>query len=158
MRQTSVLLLLCCAGAVYSAQALAQSGPGPEAGPGSSQTPSPDPAPGGAPAPTSGSSQQPSAPVQPASPPPPVVQAPTSAPTSTVQRERKQVQRPETSRQKQVRKGTTKQTARKALPIVAAQSAGSSDRTLMIGGLALLVLVLSDTVFLTLSSRKFRAG
>jgi hypothetical protein len=36
------------------------------------------------------------------------------------------------------------------------QRSSSSDRMLLIGGLALVVLILTDTVFLTLSSRAVR--
>jgi hypothetical protein len=149
-RQASVLLFLWCLGTAYTAPASAQTGPAPDAGSTSSQTPKPDPAPS-APAPDVGSPQPP-APVQSPPPAPALVQPPASAPTTAVS---KVVAKRETAR-KPVRKGRAKQTARQALPTLGRKDAGSVDTTLLIGGLALLVLVISDTVFLTLSTRGIR--
>jgi hypothetical protein len=43
-----------------------------------------------------------------------------------------------------------------SIPPAAVSRTSSSDRMLLIGGLALVVLILTDTVFLTLSSRVVR--
>lgn len=64
----------------------------------------------------------------------------------------------ETAKEKPVREQTTKQSARKALPSLGRNEAGSPDTLLLIGGLALFVLVLCDTVFLTLSTRFLRSA
>ena len=64
----------------------------------------------------------------------------------------------ETAKEKPVRKRTTKQAVRKALPSLGKKDAGSADTMLLIGGLALFVLVLLDTVFLTLSTRFLRSA
>jgi hypothetical protein len=44
-----------------------------------------------------------------------------------------------------------------SIPPAAVSKPSSSDRMLLIGGLALVILILSDTVFLTLSSRVVRS-
>lgn len=59
-------------------------------------------------------------------------------------------------KRKPARERTTKQTASKALPGLVREQASSPDTMLMVGGLALFVLVLADTVFLTLSARYLR--
>jgi hypothetical protein len=53
---------------------------------------------------------------------------------------------------------TTQPAAKRALARIApaAAKASSSDTMLMVGGLALVILVLGDTVFLALSSRFLR--
>jgi len=61
-----------------------------------------------------------------------------------------------TTKAKTVRKRTTKQAARKSLSNLGRVEASSPDTMLLIGGLALVVLVLCDTVFLTLSARHVR--
>ena len=53
-------------------------------------------------------------------------------------------------------KTATKQAARPPIRAIGAEAAGSPDSLLLIGGLALFVLVLADTVFLTLSRRALR--
>jgi hypothetical protein len=68
------------------------------------------------------------------------------------------VRKRETAKEKPVREQTTKQSARKALPSLGRNEAGSPDTLLLIGGLALFVLVLCDTVFLTLSTRFLRSA
>jgi hypothetical protein len=75
-----------------------------------------------------------------------------------VQRTRAQtIERP-TKKKTAVRRRTAKQTARKGAPSVPSATGGSSspDSTLLIGGLALVVLVLGDTIFLAVSSRYLR--
>ncbi len=62
----------------------------------------------------------------------------------------------EKAKAKPVPKPTTKQTVKETVRTPATKKAGSRDTTLLIGGLALLVLVLCDNVFLTLSTRRFR--
>ncbi len=47
---------------------------------------------------------------------------------------------------------------KRALPSLAREEATSSDTMLLVGGLALFVLVLADTVFLTLSTRYLRGA
>ncbi len=49
-----------------------------------------------------------------------------------------------------------KQAAKRALPNITREQATSPDTLLLAGGLALFVLVLADTVFLTLSARVLR--
>jgi hypothetical protein len=68
------------------------------------------------------------------------------------------VRKRETATKKPVRERTTKQTVRKALPSLGRNEARSPDTPLLIGGLALFVLVLCDTVFLTLSTRFLRSA
>ena len=63
-----------------------------------------------------------------------------------------------TAKEKPVRAKTTKQATRRALPSLSRTEAGSTDTMLLIGGLALVVLVLLDTVFLTLSTRFLRSA
>jgi hypothetical protein len=45
-----------------------------------------------------------------------------------------------------------------SLPTAAAAGSSSPDSTLLFGGLALVVLVLGDTIFLALSTRFLREG
>ena len=52
----------------------------------------------------------------------------------------------------QERKSAKKKPAKQAPPTVTRKEEGSGDTMLLIGGLALVVLVLCDTVFLTLST------
>jgi hypothetical protein len=62
---------------------------------------------------------------------------------------------------KAARQRIVKPTARKrvqTLPAAAARSSSSPDSTLLFGGLALVVLVLGDTIFLAVSSRYLRAS
>jgi hypothetical protein len=66
---------------------------------------------------------------------------------------RSQVQKRETTREKPVRERTAKQAVRRSFPSVSPKRAHSPDALLLTGGLALFVLVLFDTVFLTLSTR-----
>lgn len=162
LRQTSVLLLLFCLGASFAAPALAQ-GPAPEPGPPRSQTPRPEPAPGATPQPSRpATTQAPPPPAAPASAPSQVLSTPSTPaqvqPPAAAQPERRQVRKRETATKKPVRERTTKQTVRKALPSLVRNEAGSPDTPLLIGGLALFVLVLCDTVFLTLSTRVLRSA
>jgi len=162
LRQTSVLLLLFCVGASFAAPALAQ-GPAPEPGPPRSQTPRPEPAPGATPQPSRpATTQAPPPPAAPAPAPSQVVSTPSAPaqvqPPAPTQPERRQVRKRETATKKPVRERTTKQTVREALPSLGRNEAGSPDTPLLIGGLALFVLVLCDTVFLTLSTRFLRSA
>jgi type IV secretory pathway VirB10-like protein len=165
LRQASVLLLLFCFGAAYAAPILAQAGPAPEPAPRRSQVPTPEPAPGARPQTSRPATTQ----VSPSPVPPPVAQNPVPppavlvqptapAPPAPAQEERRQVRKRETAKEKPVRVRTTKQATRRALPSLSRTEAGSTDTMLLIGGLALVVLVLLDTVFLTLSTRVLRSA
>jgi hypothetical protein len=68
------------------------------------------------------------------------------------------VRKRETAKEKPVRERTTKQATRRALPSLSRTEAGSTNTMLLLGGLALVVLVLLDTVFLTLSTRSLRSA
>jgi hypothetical protein len=68
------------------------------------------------------------------------------------------VRKHQRAKEKPVTKRTTKQAARRALPSLGRTKASPTDSMLLIGGLALFVLVLSDTVFLTLSNRYVRGA
>lgn len=58
---------------------------------------------------------------------------------------------------KPTRAESTKQAVRRTLPALRPAEPASPDRMLLLGGLALVVLVLADTVFLTLSRRRVSA-
>jgi hypothetical protein len=68
------------------------------------------------------------------------------------------VRKRETAKKNPVRERTTKQATRRALPSLGQKEAGPVDTMLLLGGLALFVLVLLDTVFLTLSTRVLRSA
>ena len=174
LRQTSIVLLLGCAALGLSAPAFAQ-GPAPEPAPPATRTPRPEPVPRTTrPEPpqqtntTPARTTQPSPPPPPASPPssspsPPPAQAqtpvfvqPQSTPTPSppVRRPPARVQKPPVA--KKTPKRST-QPSRRALPRArAVAESASPDTMLLAGGLALFVLVLGDTVFLTLSARFLR--
>jgi hypothetical protein len=57
------------------------------------------------------------------------------------------------TRKKPARKPAAKRAVRKHLPALRPEQASSTDGLLLAGGLALFVLVLADTVFLTVSKR-----
>jgi hypothetical protein len=172
LRQASVLFLVFCFGAPFAAPALAQDGPAPEPAPPRSQTPKPEPVPGARPQPSRPTTTRVTPPPAPppaaqspapspliVSPPAPVlVQPPAAAPAAPARRERTQPRKRQTVKKKPVRERTTKQAASKALPSLGREEAGATDTMLLIGGLALFVLVLSDTVFLTLSTRYLRGA
>jgi hypothetical protein len=158
LRQASVLLLLFCFGAAPVAPALAQGGPAPEPAPRHSQ-PRPEPAPGATPQPSQAVTRVTRPPVPP--PPPPVlalmrVQPSAPARSAPALRKPRQVRKRETAKGKPAGERTTKQAVRKALPSLSRKEAGSPNTMLLIGGLALVVLVLCDTAFLTLSTRFLR--
>lgn len=161
LRQASVLLLAFCLGAAV-APAVAQGGPAPDPAPPRAQTPKPEP--------VTGARPQPSRPVtthvsprQAAPAPAPVVSAPqppasVQPPAPKQQLARRPAQKRETTRGKPVRQRTAKEAVRRSLPSVSPKTADSPDALLLIGGLALFVLVLCDTVFLTLSTRSLRGA
>ena len=64
----------------------------------------------------------------------------------------------ETTKAKPVPKRTTKQAAKETVRTPARKNADSPSTMLLIGGLALLVLVVCDNVFLTLSTRTVRGA
>jgi hypothetical protein len=150
LRKAPVLAILCCLGAASAGSALAQSGP--EPAPPTSQAPSPDPAPG-----VSSHTVSPP-PAQPPAPPPPAqVQPLASAPTTAAKPERRPVRKREAAKKKVVAKQSSRQAANRVLSTLGGDDAGPRT-ALLIGGLGLLVLVLLDTVFLTLSTRTMRSA
>ncbi len=68
------------------------------------------------------------------------------------------MQKRETAKAKPLPKRTTKQTAKETVRTPAPRKADSRNTMLLIGGLALLVLVVCDNVFLTLSTRTVRGA
>lgn len=169
LRQTSALLLVCCFGMAYSAPALAQGGPAPDPGPPRSRTPAPEPAPGATPPPPPPPrtvvSPAPVAPPAPApapafdpQPAPARVEPPATPPPAANRSERTRTPRRETARKKPIRVRTAPAAAKRALPTLGTEEAGLQDDMLLIGGLALLLLVVCDTVFLTLSTRGLRGA
>lgn len=157
LRQASILLLLFCFGAAPVAPALAQGGPAPEPAPRHPQAPRPEPAPGATPRPSRAATRVTRPPVltskATASVSSPVVRVQPPAPAL---RKPRQVRNRETAKGKPAGERTTKQAVRKALPSLGRKEAGSPNTMLLIGGLALVVLVLCDTAFLTLSTRFLR--
>ncbi len=179
LRQASVLFVLFCFGAAFAAPALAQDGPDPEPAPPRTQEPKPEPVPGAKPQPSQPASTRvspppaspppapPPAPAPPAPAPSPLLVSPPAAvqvhpaapsPAAPKRQEGTQTRKREKPKTKPFGRRTTKQTARKALPTLVREQASSPDTMLMVGGLALFVLVLADTVFLTLSTRYLRPG
>lgn len=165
LRQGSIFVVLACTAALLAAPAPAQ-GPSPDPAPPrtapkpespvtkrqppppSTQPPSPPPA--------TVQAVQPPAPATPVLPPPAFTPSPPPSP-APVQRTRAQtIERP--AKKTAARRRTAKQTARKGAPSLPSATGGSSspDSTLLIGGLALVVLVLGDTIFLAVSSRYLR--
>jgi hypothetical protein len=112
--------------------------------------PAPD---GGSPTPATGSNSA-AVTVQPPPAPPTDVQPPASPPKTPTQTGREQKQE-KTERRATSPEWTSKEVRRQAVPSIR-RIEGSSSVTLMLGGLALLALVLCDTVFLTLSTREIR--
>jgi hypothetical protein len=184
LRQRWTLCCLACVGSLaLAAPALAQRMPDPAPAPPpqpkpESRTPTPPPAP----APTAPQPQSPpvrSAPVQPAasppapsppqsppsyqvSPPPayqsPVAPAPPPAP-STARRGRGRTLPPASSQlRKQAPQPKNKANRRVTSVSSAVAESSSPDTTLLIGGLALVLLVLGNTVFLTLTTRVVRVS
>jgi hypothetical protein len=178
LRQTLIPLVAACAATgVIAGPAFAQ-GPAPEPAPPGTSMPKPEPAPGATRGVTRAATTTRQAPtrraptvvrsVQPASPPPPapvpppapapVVQvAPSpSPPPAPVKQAPARVQKRETVKQKPAKRGKTLAAALPRLRTTAVTEAASTDNMLLIGGLALFVLVLGDTVFLALSARYLR--
>jgi hypothetical protein len=181
LRRASILLLFACAGMAFAAPAPAQA-PRPDPGPPPPPQPKPE-APGTTPPPPPPATSPPSPP-PPATPPPPPPPArvqvvtppppapPVLSPPALSQRpvvspppapaQRARARTNQTSRTKKKKVSTRARTAKPAasqpvrrLPAAGARSS-SPDSRLLIGGLALVVLVLGDTVFLALSTRVLR--
>ena len=91
----------------------------------------------------------PAAPAVAQAPPPPVHQARRTGRPAT---------RAVKVKKRQTRVQKAKGAAAAALPALRREEASSVDGTLLAGGLALFVLVLADTVFLTLSTGVFRGA
>lgn len=175
LRQASIFVLACAAGAVLAGPVLA-AGPAPEPAPPKTQSPKPEPVPGATPPPPP-SPPPPAARVSPPPPPPPPPPAPapqpvvvsppppapvftppppSPAPAAPVRREAR-VQRAKPKAQPKVsRAKTAKHAVRSALPGLTPEKVTEPDTMLLVGGLALFVLVLADMVFLTLSTRMLR--
>jgi hypothetical protein len=163
LRRAPILLVMCCLAVAPGVPAAAQSGPAPDPGRSDSGAPSPDPAPGApdAPAPdtsksTAGSSSPQTAtqPAPPPQPPPAPVDTTVSPPETSTQVGRKQNQK-KVERRDAPPEWTAKEVTRQAVPSIQ-RIDDSSSAALMLGGLALLALVICDTVFLTLSTRAMR--
>jgi hypothetical protein len=177
MRLASLIAALCGAVAVLSGTALA-AGPTPEAPPPKTNKPKPEAPPGTAPPPPPPAArvQPPPAPPPAAPPPaPPPAQQPdfveppapvqTQVPQSTqqqsapVRRVTRAQRQPAAKPKAKPNTGgvkSAKQAVRRVLPSVSRAEATSTDTMLLAGGLALFVLVLADTVFLTLTTRVLR--
>ncbi len=177
LRRATIAVLLGCAAMGLSAPAFAQ-GPAPEPAPPSPTRPKPEPrSTRPEPPPPARRATQPTPPPPPASPsPPPAASPPPPAspqtsqtfvqqppppappPAAPVRRAQTPVQRPparKTPKKKRVIASKPKQT--RVLPRVRATvAADSPDTMLLVGGFALFVLVLGDTIFLTLSARFLR--
>ena len=171
LRRASVLFVVGCSG-VATATALA-AGPAPDPAPARTTTsPRPEPVTGARPAPRTTSTPkvtvQPQAvrpsPPQPVAPPPalqriqPVlVQPPPASSFAPPPPARVQTR---TAKEKTARaRVSTPKRAKQPSParsVVKATGPSAPDSTLMIGGLALVVLVLGDTIFLALSTRFLR--
>jgi hypothetical protein len=176
LRRASILLLFACAGMALAGLARAQ-GPTPDPGPAPMPQPKPE-APGAKPEPP-----PPPPPPPPSPPPPPRVQvvlppapappAPVVPPPPPVTQQRVVSPPPAPVRRTRVRTTQTAPTKKKKVPLrargtkqaptkrvrklpVADARSSSPDSTLLIGGFALVVLVLGDTIFLALSTRLLR--
>jgi hypothetical protein len=175
LRRASVVLAVGASG-LLTATALA-AGPAPDpAPPRTATTPTPEPVTGKQPAPAPRRTTQtptvsarpqaiqpaPAPPVSPPPPPPiqPVIPLPAPAP-ARVSPAPARVQRRATVERKATRKAKTKAATRtkRTLPALGrpkAADSSSPDTMLLIGGLALVVLVLGDTLFLAASARLLR--
>jgi hypothetical protein len=163
LRQASVVVVSCCAGAVLAGPVLA-AGPAPEPAPPTTRSPKPEPIPGATPPPSpppppaARVSPPPAPPPAPApqpvsvSPPPPVFTPPPAPPA----RRETRVQKRAAAKPKVSRAKTAKHAVKRALPSLPREEVTSPDTMLLVGGLALFVLVLADMVFLTLSTRVLR--
>jgi len=86
------------------------------------------------------------------------VHPPASEPPTTQGPKRRQPRKLETATErKPERRGTTRQAVGEALPLLTPDKASRRDTALMVGGLALVVLLVCDVVFLTLSARALRS-
>ena len=179
LRHASILLVLAWSGLGLAAPALAQ-GPTPDPAPAPPVQPKPE-SPGSQPQPSPPRTTTPqpppppppvvrSRPIQPPAPPPPAPPAavlptpalappPASPPPAPVRRARRSTKRQShVTKKEPSRARSAKQAVKKRVPRLPAAAAESSSRdsTLLIGGLALVVLVLGDTIFLALSTRFLR--
>lgn len=174
LRRASVLLAVGAAG-VLTATALA-AGPAPDPAPPRTVTsPTPEPVTGKQPAPPPRTTTrtptvnvrpqavQP-APAPPASPPPPSppiqpsIRPPAPAPVSPapLRVQRRPTVEPKVTRKPKVKATTRAKRTVPALSRPKVADSSSPDTMLLIGGLALVVLVLGDTLFLALSGRLLR--
>ena len=167
LRLGGILPLLACAAVAVAAPAVA-AGPAPDPPPQQTNSPKPEPVPGArTPTPPPPASQAPPPPPAPvvtrSTPPAPFATPPPAAvtppPPAAVVRRSARPQAPKRAVKKAKTGGrTTKPAVKRPIRAISAEAAGSPDSLLLIGGLALFVLVLADTVFLTLSRRNLRPG
>jgi hypothetical protein len=177
LRQTGVLLAVAWFAGAFVAAAHAQ-GPAPDPAPPSTSRPKPEPAPGAPQPPPAARTSTPTVrtqpqavqPVAPSAPlPPSPAPAPPSAPrvvvrqspTGPVLRRAPLRTKPHKAERKKSTKAKkdTSGVHKRRLPTARAEVAtdsSSRDRMLLIGGLALVVLIVGDTVFLSLSARFLR--
>ena len=173
LRRASVLFVVSCSG-IATATALA-AGPAPDPAPARTTTsPRPEPVTGARPAPAPRTTTStPKVAVQPQavrpSPPPPAapqsiqpvfLQPPPTlsfapAPPTAARVQTRRTVKVKAARERVSKPKRAKQTA-PARSVVKATGSSAPDSTLMIGGLALVVLVLGDTIFLALSTRFLR--
>lgn len=174
LRRTSSLLLLGCCSAVLAAPALAQPAPDPAPAPPTQPKPEapgakPQPQPQPPPPPSPPAPSPPPAPVQAVQPPPapapllPTRLSPPPGPTpppAPAARTRAPIRKaPRTAKKKPVKRAVaTKRAVKKRVSALSAAAVKSSpsDSMLLAGGLALVVLVLGDTILLALSRRYLR--
>lgn len=174
LRRASVLLAVGAAG-LLTATALA-AGPAPDpAPPRTGTSPTPEPVTGKQPAPTPRTTTRTStvsvrpqavqpAPAPPVSPPPPppsiqpVIPPPAPAPVSPapMRVQRRAKVEPKVTRKAKAKAATRAKRTVPALGRPKVADSSSPDTMLLIGGLALVVLVLGDTLFLALSGRLLR--
>jgi outer membrane biosynthesis protein TonB len=176
LRRASILLLFACAAMALAALAHAQ-GPTPDPGPAPIPQPKPE-APGAKPQPPPAQPPPPPpsppppprvqvvpppapAPPAPVVPPPPVTQhrviSPPPAPVRRARARRNQTTRAKKKKVPTRARGTKQAPTKRVRKLPAADGPSASpDSTLLIGGLALVVLVLGDTIFLAFSTRVLR--
>jgi hypothetical protein len=85
---------------------------------------------------------------------------PSPAPSTARRGRGRTIQPKRVQKEKPVREGSTKNTPSRRVASLTKAAAGSSspDTTLLIGGLALVLLALGNTVFLALTTRFVRVG
>jgi len=181
LRHASILLALGAVALVGAPTGFAAQGPAPEPAPPRTNLPKPEPSPGAVrreprraiattaqttpppPAAPAVQAVQPPAPAPPpaAPTPSPPTFVPSPPPPAPVRQQPRRAQTAGVVKKKVSRTKKTKRPAGRALPrprpAAATAQAASGDSTLLIAGLALVVLVLGDTLFMALSVRYLRS-